>query len=245
MRRGIFLVVVLSVSLLLFSCKRSLDRLGDEAMARQDYASAIRFYMEALAERPDSQKIKESLSNARIKYARRFFLEARGGLHENIEDWEILAQHLEAEGDRYRIELLETYYSIAKKYVEKGNNNAAIDVLKKAIVIEPVRKIAIGRIFDIFTNIPDTEIENNIRTFVDENKDDVDICTKAAAFLAQRGHLAASLEIYDRCLKLVSDRPILRDQIDMEMEIVRRRKERAEDRIRHQPGQWESGEGKR
>lgn len=244
MRGGILLGVVLSVSLL-FSCQRSLDKLGDEAMARQDYASAIRFYMEALAERPDSQKIKESLSNARIKYARRFFLEARGGLHENIEDWEILAQHLEAEGERYRIDLLETYYSIAKKYVEKGNNNAAVNVLKKAVVIEPVKKIAIGKIFDIFANIPDTEIENNIRIFVDENKDDIDICTKAAAFLAQRGHLASSLEMYDRCLKLVSNRPALREQIDMEREVVRRRRERAEDRIGHQPGQWESGEDKR
>ncbi len=244
--RKVIIIFCLYFSILsLVSCQRSPEKLGDEAMARQDYASAIKYYMEGLSKKPDSQKIKDSLSNARISYARRFFIEARSGLHENVEDWEILAQHLETEGEKYKIDLLEVYYSIAKKYIDKGNNDAAIKVLKKAVIIEPVKKIAIGKIFDIFANIPDSAIDQNIQTFVDENKEDIDICIKAASFLAQRNHLEKSLSIYDRCLTIASSRPALREQINMEMDSVRKRKERLEEKSGHQPGQWESGDNKR
>jgi len=243
MRCKIFAITLLVF--LLFSCSKSPERLGDEAFERQDYALAIRYYMEALNKKPGDERIKNSLSNARINYARRFFIEARSGLHQSVEEWEILAQHLEEEGEKYRIDLLETYYTIARMYIEKGNSESALKYLKKAVIVEPVKKIAIGKIFDIFANIPDDKLESNIQVFLDENKDDLDICMKSAAFLAQRNRLERAIQVYDRCINLSSSKPALREQINMERDSVVKRLEREKDKKGHQPGQWESGDNKR
>jgi tetratricopeptide (TPR) repeat protein len=243
MRCKIFAITLLVF--LLFSCSKSPERLGDEAFERQDYALAIRYYMEALNKKPGDERIKNSLSNARINYARKFFIEARSGLHQSVEEWEILAQHLEEEGEKYRIDLLETYYTIARMYIEKGNSESALKYLKKAVIVEPVKKIAIGKIFDIFANIPDDKLESNIQTFLDENKDDLDICMKSAAFLAQRNRLERAIQVYDRCINLSSSKPALREQINMERDSVVKRLEREKDKKGHQPGQWESGDNKR
>jgi len=243
MRCKIFAITLLVF--LLFSCSKSPERLGDEAYEKQDYALAIRYYMEALNKKPGDERIKNSLSNARINYARKFFIEARSGLHQSVEEWEILAQHLEEEGEKYRIDLLETYYTIAKMYIEKGNSESALKYLKKAVIVEPVKKIAIGKIFDIFANIPDDKLESNIQTFLDENMDDLDICMKSAAFLAQRNRLERAIQVYDRCINLSSSKPALREQINMERDSVVKRLEREKDKKGHQPGQWESGDNKR
>jgi len=243
MRCKIFAITLLVF--LLFSCSKSPERLGDEAYEKQDYALAIRYYMEALTKKPGDERIKNSLSNARINYARKFFIEARSGLHQSVEEWEILAQHLEEEGEKYRIDLLETYYTIARMYIEKGNSESALKYLKKAVIVEPVKKIAIGKIFDIFANIPDDKLEPNIQTFLDENKDDLDICMKSAAFLAQRNRLERAIQVYDRCINLSSSKPALREQINMERDSVVKRLEREKDKKGHQPGQWESGDNKR
>jgi tetratricopeptide (TPR) repeat protein len=243
MRCKIFAITLLVF--LLFSCSKSPERLGDEAYEKQDYALAIRYYMEALNKKPGDERIKNSLSNARINYARKFFIEARSGLHQSVEEWEILAQHLEEEGEKYRIDLLEVYYAIAKMYIEKGNSESALKYLKKAVIVEPVKKIAIGKIFDIFANIPDDKLESNIQTFLDENKDDLDICMKSAAFLAQRNRLERAIQVYDRCINLSSSKPALREQINMERDSVVKRLEREKDKKGHQPGQWESGDNKR
>jgi tetratricopeptide (TPR) repeat protein len=236
MRCKIFAITLLVF--LLFSCSKSPERLGDEAFERQDYALAIRYYMEALNKKPGDERIKNSLSNARINYARKFFIEARSGLHQSVEEWEILAQHLEEEGEKYRIDLLETYYTIARMYIEKGNSESALKYLKKAVIVEPVKKIAIGKIFDIFANIPDDKLESNIQTFLDENKDDLDICMKSAAFLAQRNRLERAIQVYDRCINLSSSKPALREQINMERDSVVKRLEREKEKRGHQPGQW-------
>ncbi|MCX7958428.1 MAG: hypothetical protein N3B13_05210, partial [Deltaproteobacteria bacterium] len=216
MRVRTFFVLIVLFSL---SCAKSPEKLGDEAFERQDYAMAIRYYMVALSKKPGDKKITESLSSARINYARKFFIEASGGAHEDVKDWEILSQHLEAEGTRYRIELIETYYTIARKYIEKGRIDDALSILKKAVLIEPVKKIAIGKIFDIFTTIPDNKVEHYTETFVNENSNDIDICIKAASFLSGKEFYDKAISIYDRCIALAT-KPALKEQIIIEKETV-------------------------
>ncbi|MCX7943893.1 MAG: hypothetical protein N2746_05230 [Deltaproteobacteria bacterium] len=234
----IFLIVFL------YSCTRSPEKLGDEAFKRHDYAMAIRYYMAALSKRPNDERIIEALSKARINYAKKFFIEASRGMHNNVEEWEILSQHLEAEGGKYKIELVETYYTIAKKYIENGRIDDALQVLKKAAAVEPVKKIAIGKIFDILATIPDDKVEQYTETFVNENSQDVDVCIKAASFLANKEFLDKSIEIYDRCISLIS-KPALREQIVIERETIQKRRERKRDKQGYQPGQWESGDKRR
>ncbi len=239
-----FLFAFIPVIFFLVSCEKSPEKMGDEAFERQDYAMAIRYYMAALSKKPDNKKIIDSLSSARISYARKFFIEASSGGHEDVKDWEILAQHLEAEGSKYRIELIETYYTIARKYIEKGRMDDALVVLKKAVVIEPVKKIAIGKIFDILATIPDDKVGQYTETFVNENNQDLDICVKAASFLAGKDFFDKALSIYDRCIPLAT-KPALREQIVIEKETVFKRKERKKEKEGHQPGQWESGDRKK
>ncbi|GEM_PF-5783521 len=226
------------------SCTRSPEKLGDEAFERQDYAMAIRYYMAAHNQKPDEKRIIDSLSKARINYAHKFFIEAQSGLHKDVGDWEILAQHLEAEGEKYRVDLVETYYSIARKYIENERIDDALTILKKAVVIEPVKKIAIGKIFDILSTIPDDKVEQYTETFVNENDKDIDICMKAASFLANKDRFDKSIAIYDKCIQLTS-KPVIREQLLMEKETVLKRKERYKEKRGHQPGQWESGDRKK
>ncbi|MGB9599917.1 MAG: tetratricopeptide repeat protein, partial [Myxococcota bacterium] len=228
-------IILISVLFLFFSCSKSPEKLGDEAFAKQDYAMAIRYYMAALKQKPDNKKVVESLSNARINYARKFFIEAGSGGHTDVKDWEILSQHLEAEGERYKIELLETYYTIAKKYIEQGRRDEALSVLKKAVIIEPVKKIAIGKIFDILSNVPDDKIEQYTEAFVYENNTDIDICLKAASFLVGKEHFDKAIAIYDKCAN-ITNKPLIREQINQEKESVIKRKERYKEKSGHQPG---------
>lgn len=237
-------IILISVLLLFFACSKSPEKLGDEAFAKQDYAMAIRYYMAALSKKPDNRKIIESLSNARINYARKFFIEASSGGHQDVKDWEILAQHLEAEGEKYRIELIETYYSIARKYIEQGRKEEALSVLKKAVIIEPVKKIAIGKIFDILSIVPDDKVEQYTEQFVNENSNDIDICIKAASFLANKERFDKAIAIYDKCIN-ITNKPAIREQINQEKDTVIKRKERLKEKSGHQPGQWESGDKKR
>lgn len=226
------------------NCTKSFEDRGDEAFKRQDYALAIRYYMAALSKKPDNKRIIDSLSHARISYAKKFFIEASSGMHEDVKDWEILAQHLEAEGTKYRIELIETYYTIARKYIEKGMLDDALQVLKKAVIIEPVKKIAIGKIFDILAAIPNDKVEQYTEAFVNENSNDLDICLKAASFLSSKEFFDKAISIYDRCLSLIT-KPALREQIIIERETILKRKERKKEKEGHQPGQWESGDNKK
>ena len=239
-RAALALAVILCLAAL-GACKESpLDK-AKAAMEKGDFTTAIQHYMDAIKAAPQDKAVRAGLSDARLRYAKQFAIDAVRGAHNDPVDWERLVEHLEQEGDAVKMELLDAYYNIAEMRRKAGQADQALAVLMKAIGRDPSRRIPLGKISDLVKATKDTAWgKKTFEALSAKFPDDQEVCVKHAAFLGARELYDEAIDQYNKCLVLNPGDFSYNNQIRMEIvTFEKRRRARLDKTSTPQPGAME------
>ena len=219
------------------ACKKSAADRARLAMEKGDFTTAIQFYMEAGKANPQDTALRAALSEARLRYAKQFAIDAVRGQHDNAVDWERLLEHLEQEGNGVKMELLDAYYSLAEIYKKGGETDKALEVLLKALTRDPSRRIPLGKIVDLIKARKDAAWgTRTFETLVQKYPDDQEICAKFGYFLGNNARWDEAINRYHSCLALNPGDFTYNNDIRMEISTLEKRRKNRADKNTDQPG---------
>jgi len=241
-RTVIAIAALLLIALAPLACKQSAADKAKEAMEKGDFTAAIQWYMDALKANPQDKASRTGLSDARLRYAKQFAIDAVRGQHNNAVDWERLLEHLEQEGDNVKMELLDAYYTIAEMYRKAGEKDKAFQVLLKALARDPSRRIPLGKINDLIKGAKDGAWGRGaFETLWKQADTDTEICTKYAAYLGSIDLHAEAIDQYQKCLALNPGDFTYTNDIRMEIVTLEKRRKARAEKNASQPGAMTGG----
>jgi tetratricopeptide (TPR) repeat protein len=246
MKKTFRMLLTVSVACMLFAaaCEKSQKEKASAAMEQGDYWTAISLYEQIAAKDPGDKAVKERLTEARLKLAKKFAIEAIQGSHPDAADWERLIAQLELCPEACKIELLDSLHVLAGIYEKSGKRDQALAILVKALARDPSRRIAVGKINDLVlaTKDPVWGRQTFEKIWKMHGKDPV-ICIKYGRFLAANEFLGEAIVMYDKCLELGTGDFTYTNDIKLEISTLERRKKAADEKKSSpQPGAPEQGE---
>ncbi|MBI5526610.1 MAG: tetratricopeptide repeat protein [Deltaproteobacteria bacterium] len=225
------------------ACKDSPMDKAKVAVEKGDFTGAIGWYMEALKAKADDKDARAGLSDARLRYAKQFAIDAVRGAHNDPVDWERLIEHLEQEGANVKMELLDAYYNVAEMFRKAGERDKALGVLVKALASDPSRRIPIGKIADLVKQQKDPGWGRKTwESLWNGNTGDQDICVRLARQLGHMDLYDEGIAQFNKCLSLNPGDFVYNNDIRMEISTYEKRKRTAAERKTAQPGAWSGPE---
>jgi tetratricopeptide (TPR) repeat protein len=224
---------------LVSSCKDSPMDKARAAVDKGDFTGAIGWYMEALKAKADDKEARAGLSDARLRYAKQFAIDAVRGAHNDPVDWERLIEHLEQEGANVKMELLDAYYNVAEMYAKAGERDKALGVLVKAIAQDPSKRIPIGKVADLVKQQKDPAWgKKTWESLWNGNANDQDVCVRLARHLGFMDLYDEGIAQFHKCLSLDPGDFTYNNDVRMEISTYEKRKRTAAERKAPQPGAW-------
>ena len=216
----------------LTACEKTPADKALTAMENGDFTTAIRWYMEAVRANPQDKTSRAGLSDARLRYAKQFAIDAVGGMHNGTVDWERLIEHLEQEGENVRMELLDAYYNLAQMYRKAGDPDRALEVLMKAAGRDPSRRIPVGKIADLVKARKDAAWgKRAFDALTQRFPEDQEVCAKFGAYLATFDLWDEAIARYRSCLKLNPGDFTYNNDVRSEIQTLEKRKQVRADRF--------------